>query len=136
MRDLKRNLMLLFFPVIGILLAGFFISCSQPEAIARSDKQHSYEVREGKRLFLHYCSPCHGEDADGAGRYFPSMMKPQPTDFLNSDYLQKTKKEIIFQAIKFGSQSLDKSSYSPPYGLTLRDEEIRNILAFLESLIR
>ena len=49
--------------------------------------------------------------------------------------MQETEQDVIFQAIKFGSASLDKSSFSLPYGYTLRDEEMKNIIEYLNSLI-
>lgn len=93
--------------------------------------QNDYTVREGKRVFLHFCSPCHGEDAAGAGRYFPSRINPQPPDLVNPAYFRETPRSRVFQAIKFGSQAVGRSSYSPPYGKTLRDEEIDDIINYL-----
>lgn len=91
----------------------------------------SFNIREGERLFKHYCAPCHGETADGSGRYFPSHINPQATDFINSGYLNETNKDVMFRAIKYGSAVLGKSNFSPPYGGTLRDEEIEYIMEYL-----
>ena len=43
---------------------------------------------------------------------------PRPIDFINSGYMQETEQDVIFQAIKFGSASLDKSSFTPPLMVT------------------
>ncbi len=125
--------------VLFIALAIFFTvgitGCSTQ--ILQDDSTEdkiSYSVREGTRLFLHYCSPCHGEDAQGAGRYFPSQIESRPTDFVNSSYLQDTEKAMIFKAIKFGSISVGKSNYSPAYEYTLQDEEVENIIKYLQAL--
>ncbi len=40
----------------------------------------------------------------------------------------------MFRAIKFGSTAIDKSNYSPPYGKTLRDEEIKYIIEYIKFL--
>jgi mono/diheme cytochrome c family protein len=106
----------------------------QPEREISSENTINFNIREGKRLFLHYCSPCHGQSAEGSGRYFPSFIDPQPPDFINSDYFQKTDENITFRAIKFGSKALGKSNYSPAYRDTLIDEEIRYIIKYLKFL--
>lgn len=111
------------------------IHCTrQPDGADPKRETISFNIREGKRLFLHYCAPCHGEDAEGSGRYFPSHINPQPPDFINSEYFQETSESVMFRAIKFGSKALGKSNYSPPYGKTLRDEEIKYIIDYLKFL--
>ncbi len=123
-----------------IFLAAFFttfgISCrNQPAGETESSEiKVGFEIREGKRLFLHYCAPCHGENAQGSGRYFPSRINPQPPDLVGTDYLQKTDEDVVLKAIKFGSSALGKTNFSPPYGQTLRDEEINFIISFLSFL--
>jgi mono/diheme cytochrome c family protein len=128
------------FPLVFLIASALFLTvgitgCSKPPQQGESsENKTSYAIREGKRLFVHYCSPCHGEDAQGAGRYFPSQIESRPTDFVNSRYLQDTEETVIFKAIKFGSVSLGKSNYSPAYKNSLRDEEMDNIIEYLRSL--
>jgi mono/diheme cytochrome c family protein len=122
------------FSLVLFLTIGLIHCTKQPEGTESNERTLSFNIREGKRLFLHYCAPCHGEDAGGSGRYFPSFIEPQPPDFINSEYLKDTNEDVIFRAIKFGSKALDKSNYSPSYGETLRDEEIRYIIEYLKFL--
>jgi mono/diheme cytochrome c family protein len=128
------------FCLVAIFSLGFFLMFIMVCCVKQPDREKSekitinFNIREGKRLFLHYCSPCHGETAEGSGRYFPSYIDPQPPDFINSDYFQETNENVIFRAIKFGSKALDKSNYSPPYGETLINEEIMYIIKYLKFL--
>lgn len=127
------SLLFTFFPVLFLTIV--MIYCTKEPIVTKSNKiTKSFNIREGKRLFLHYCAPCHGENAEGSGRYFPSHIDPQPPDFINSDYFQETNENVIFRAIKFGSKALGKSIYSPSYDETLRDEEIRYIIKYLKFL--
>lgn len=120
---------------LGLLLMIIAVRCTkQSEREISSKNTINFNIREGRRLFLHYCSPCHGQTGEGSGRYFPSYIDPQPPDFLNSDYFKNTDENIIFKAIKFGSKDIGKSNYSPPYGETLIDEEIAYIIKYLKSL--
>lgn len=118
----------------GILSALIFTSCTQKTYTSESKVFVNFNIHDGKRLFLHYCSPCHGENAAGSGRYFPTQINPQPPDLTSPDYVIKTREEILFRAIKFGTQEIGKSNYSPPYGKTLSDEEIKNIVEYLYFL--
>lgn len=120
-----------------VSLPFFTIHCTkQPESTHSAKSTIDFTIREGKRLYLHFCAPCHGEDGEGAGRYFPSYIETQPPDFINSAYFQETHENVIFRAIKFGSKALGKSTFSPSYGETLRDEEIRYIIKYLKLLKR
>jgi mono/diheme cytochrome c family protein len=130
-----KHFSIVFFIASALFLTIGITGCSKPPQQGDStENKISYAFREGKRLFVHYCSPCHGEDAQGAGRYFPTQIESRPTDFVNSRYLLDTEKTIIFKAIKFGSISLGKSNFSPAYNKTLRDEEISNIIEYLRLL--
>lgn len=132
---IRKDFSLLFTFSLLLFLTSVMVHCTkQPNRIKSSEKTINFNIREGKRLFLHYCAPCHGEDAEGSGRYFPSHIDPQPPDFINSDYFQETNENVIFRAIKFGSKALGKSIYSPAYGETLRDEEIKYIIDYLKFL--
>jgi mono/diheme cytochrome c family protein len=130
-----KHLSFVFLIVSALLFTVGITMCSEPPQQGDlTENKISYAVREGKRLFVHYCSPCHGEDAQGAGRYFPSQIRYRPTDFVNTSYLKNTEEAVIFKAIKFGSVSLGKSNYSPAYKNSLRDEEMDNIIEYLRSL--
>ncbi len=121
----------LSFVIVFVLMS---ICCTQQTNMTDSKISVNFNIRDGKRLFLHFCSPCHGENADGSGRYFPTQIDPQPPDLTNPDYVLKTREEEVFGVIKRGSQEIGKSNYSPPYGKVLQDEEIRNIIDYLYSL--
>jgi mono/diheme cytochrome c family protein len=132
---LKKHLHFWIICSLGLFLMIITVRCAkQPEREISNTDTINFNIREGKRLFFHYCSPCHGQAAEGSGRYFPSYIDPQPPDFINSDYLQKTEEKIIFKAIKFGSKAIGKSNYSPAYGETLIDEEIRYVIRYLKFL--
>jgi cytochrome c553 len=126
----KKYLFYFFLFSLGFLIAVSEWGCTKHPVKEEKRKIIGFNIREG----IHYCAPCHGENADGSGRYFPSYIDPQPTNFVNSDYLKKTDKDVIFQAIKYGSAVIGKSNFSPSYGETLRDEEIDYIIEYLKLL--
>ncbi len=74
----------------------------------------------GERLFLNYCSQCHGSDARG-GRGFPNL-----TD---NDWLWGGDPETIRETITNGRMGV-----MPPLGAALGEEKVRNVVAYVRSL--
>ena len=77
-------------------------------------------VKRGQRLFLNYCSVCHGSDAGGA-RGFPNL-----TD---SDWLYGGEPEAIQTTILYG-----RNAVMPPFGQVLGDEGTENVATYVMSL--
>ncbi|NTU54277.1 MAG: cytochrome c, partial [Chlorobiaceae bacterium] len=46
-----------------------------------TEQELPFNLREGKRLYNHYCAICHGETGDGAGQYYGSGLTPAPANF-------------------------------------------------------
>ncbi len=85
------------------------------EAIARDPA-----AREtGERLFLTYCSQCHGSDAGGA-RGFPSLR--------DSDWLYGGTPETIVQTLTKGRMGV-----MPAFGAVLGPEGVRDVAAYVRS---
>ncbi len=86
------------------------------EAIARDPA-----AREtGERLFLTYCSQCHGSDAGGA-RGFPSLR--------DHDWLYGGAPETIVQSVTKGRMGV-----MPAFGAVLGPEGVRDVAAYVRSL--
>jgi len=98
------------------------------------DQKEIFSIREGRRLFMHYCSPCHGENGDGFGQYLAYGLEPKPPDFTLPDFLEIRSDESLFLNISEGSYSLGKSNLCPPWGKTFRKEEIIFIADYVKYL--
>ena len=62
--------------------------------------RYNYDQREGKRLFEHYCSVCHG--VSGAGDGFNSYnLNPKPNSFRDSVYMSNLSDSNLQQTITF-----------------------------------
>ena len=77
-------------------------------------------VRAGKRLFLNYCSQCHGSDAGGT-RGFPSL-----TD---NDWLYGGEPQSIKTSILDG-----RNGIMPPFGPALGDDGVEQVAAYVGKL--
>jgi cytochrome c oxidase cbb3-type subunit 3 len=74
----------------------------------------------GQRMFLTYCSPCHGSDA-GGGKGFPNL-----TD---KNWLYGGSPETIITTITNGRMGV-----MPAFGPVLGEEGVRNAVAYVRSL--
>ncbi len=77
-------------------------------------------VRAGKRLYLNYCSQCHGSDAGGA-RGFPSLA--------DNDWLYGGEPENIRTSILAG-----RNGMMPPFGPVLGDDGLEDVAAYVMQL--
>src|SRR5438128_2551283 len=73
---------------------------------------------------------CHGVNADGKGRA-AKLYDPKPANLHVSPY-NDTYKEMI---IRCGGQRIARSEFMPPWGEELTDEQIRDVIAYLKSIL-
>jgi mono/diheme cytochrome c family protein len=126
------------FYFILILLIVIITGCTkEPENNSNFPKNKSdFSKREGRHLFIHYCSPCHGENGDGYGQYFAYGLEPQPADFTAADFLQSRNDKTLFLSISHGSAALGKSNLCPPWGNTFHQEEIAFLIDYIKILYK
>ncbi len=116
----------------------------QPSAYSKTEKhtlklqpKESFEVRNGRIIYIEHCAPCHGETGKGNGNYYASGLKPKPRDFTGPKFMKQVKDEYLIEVIKNGTAAFGKSPFCPPWGATLGEEEkIKNIIAFLRTLCK
>lgn len=116
-------------------LCVLFFSCSVETEISKNNinNKDDFSTREGKRLFLHYCSPCHGENGDGFGKYFGYGLEPQPPDFTTKEFIENRNDEQLILTISEGSIAIGKSNLCPPWGYTFNIEEINFIINYIKK---
>lgn len=108
-----------------------------PEHAQRFKVKEPFEIRNGKVIYLEHCAPCHGDTGKGDGKYYASGLEPRPRDFTNPGFMNQTKDEYLIEVIRKGTAAFGKSSYCPPWGATLKeDEKIKNVVAFLRTLYK
>ncbi len=119
--------------ILALALAALNCSESRHPRSAESSRTESFSVREGGRLYGRYCSPCHGESGDGFGKYFGYGQKTQPPDFTAPDFFQNRNDTLLILVISEGSIALGKSNLCPPWGNTIRREEIMFIVNYIKK---
>jgi mono/diheme cytochrome c family protein len=92
----------------------------------------TYVESQGRRLFLHYCATCHGDDAKGDGQN-ASNLSPAPPDMT-----ARTSQDpaLIRRVIAEGSAAVGRSPLSPPWGHSLSQQQIDYLVAYCQSTDR
>jgi mono/diheme cytochrome c family protein len=83
----------------------------------------------GSLVFVNYCVTCHGPNADGKGRA-AKLYEPKPANLRDSDKNTAYMKLIVSK----GGRAVARSEYMPPWGEELTEEQISDVVAYLQSI--
>jgi mono/diheme cytochrome c family protein len=92
-----------------------------------------YNAREGRAIFDHYCSTCHGAEGHGDG-FNAFNLDPRPRDLGDPVFQKKRNDAELAAVIRSGGLSAGLSSGMPPWGRTLTTRQIGNLIAYLRTL--
>jgi cytochrome c oxidase cbb3-type subunit 3 len=82
-----------------------------------------------------YCVQCHGLQGNGNGVNARDM-SVVPRDHTDAKSMSGRSDETLFKSIKEGGPAIDKSILMPPWGDTLSDEEITDLVQHLRILCK
>ena len=94
---------------------------------------YSADVEEGKKLYGQICATCHGQSGKGDGPG-AAALNPKPRDHTDKEYMSKLSDDDLFKVIKNGGASVGKSPLMPPWGSTLKDDQIKDVIAYVRTL--
>jgi hypothetical protein len=97
-------------------------------------EEHKAYLATPKTTFQYFCSPCHGEFANGKGIYFTIDLQPTPRDLTDVEYMSKLTDDYLLNFISKGSAAMEKSNLCPPWGGTFDKDRIKGIIAYLRGL--
>ena len=113
--------MKLLYILVGILFVSPIpVAWSQPDPTA------------GKAIYERLCVSCHG--ADGRGGRMARMLPVPPRNLADPTYMQSRSAEHLFVVIKDGSAAAGLSNAMPGFGSQLDDQDIRNTVAYVQTL--
>jgi len=87
----------------------------------------------GEAHYKLYCATCHGEDGCGDGPGAAGL-DPKPVKHCDGSYMNALSDEHLFKVIEQGGPAVGKSPLMAPWGGTLTDGDIRDVIAFLRSI--
>lgn len=94
---------------------------------------HASDAEQGKKLYGQFCSTCHGQSGKGDGPA-AAALNPKPRDHTNKEYMSKMSEDEMLSVIKNGGASVGKSPLMPPWGASLKDDQIKDIIAYIRTL--
>jgi mono/diheme cytochrome c family protein len=93
----------------------------------------NYRQAQGKRVFYAQCVWCHA-DSTPAGPSNRSNLNPMPVLMNDGAALNGQSDEYLRNITTLGGSALSKSAMMPPYGKTLTQEEIEDVIAFARAI--
>jgi mono/diheme cytochrome c family protein len=93
----------------------------------------NYEQTQGQRIFYADCVWCHASSTP-AGPSNMSNLKPVPPLGNDGAALNGLSDEFLQNLITLGGGAMSKSAMMPPWGMTLKPEDIRAVIAFQRAI--
>ena len=102
-----------------------------------NDPQHlvplNYQQAQGSRIFQSNCVWCHA-DSTPAGPSNRSNVTPAPPLINDGATLNPLSDEFVQNVITLGGSAMGKSAMMPPWGRTLRTDEIHSVIAYMRTV--
>jgi cytochrome c oxidase cbb3-type subunit 3 len=94
---------------------------------------HAADAEQGKKLYGQYCVSCHGQSGKGDGPA-AAALNPKPRDHTDKESMSKMSDDDLLKVIKNGGASIGKSPLMPPWGGALKDDQIKDVIAYVRTL--
>lgn len=115
---MRREVVWLIALLLGVVL-------SLPESGAQ-------EKSEGRKLYLIYCSGCHGESGRGDGPAAKAL-PAKPANHTDGAVMNQLSDKYLFDIITKGGASVKKSPVMPAWG-KLKEKQVREIVGHIRTL--
>ncbi len=92
-----------------------------------------YNAREGRAVYRHYCVTCHGDEGHGDG-FNAYNLDPKPRDLADPEFQAKRTDDDLAAVIRTGGGVAGLSSAMPPWGRTLDERQIGNVVDYIRTL--
>ena len=86
----------------------------------------------GKVIYERLCVTCHG--STGRGGRMAGMLPVPPRNLADTAYMEVRSEDQLFTVVKDGSAALGLSDAMPGFGNQLNDQEIRDTVAYVQTL--
>ena len=87
-------------------------------------------VDHGAVIYKEYCSQCHGAEGKGDGAA-ASGLSPKPAVHANIPF-EKLPMEYLYNVVNHGGPSVGKSANMPYWGLTIGQQGVADVIAYLK----
>lgn len=88
---------------------------------------------EGKKLYLTYCSSCHGDNGKGDGPAAQSL-PVKPANHTAGAVMNQLTDKFLMEIISKGGSAVGKSPMMPGWGGQFKENQLRDIVAYVRSI--
>jgi mono/diheme cytochrome c family protein len=93
----------------------------------------NYQQAQGQRIFYNNCVWCHA-DSTPAGPSNRANLNPSPVLANDGTALNSLSDDYLHNIITLGGSALSKSAMMPPWGKTLKQDDISSVIAFMRAI--
>jgi mono/diheme cytochrome c family protein len=111
------------------VIAATFLWVTAPGAAERGD------AAKGKETFAKTCGTCHGNTGKGDGPA-GAALNPKPKDLTDKAYVSKLDDTYLTNIIGKGGAAVGKSPLMPPFSSQLKEQDIKDVIAYIRSLAK
>lgn len=111
----------------------FWILACSALWLAGADSTEAQNQSEGKKLYLTYCSSCHGDSGKGDGPAAPSL-PVKPANHTDGTVMNQLSDKFLLDIISKGGSAAGKSAMMPGWGGQLKEDQLRDIVAYIRSI--
>ncbi len=112
---------------------GFFAAVMIGALLFNTFPGWAQNAAEGRKLYANYCVTCHGDKGKGDGAAAKSL-PAKPADHTNGVLMNQHDDKFLTAIIAKGGSAVGKSSFMPPWGSALDENQIRDLVAFIRTL--
>jgi mono/diheme cytochrome c family protein len=100
---------------------------------AVTDPTWAQNQAEGKKLYLTYCSSCHGDNGKGDGPAAQSL-PVKPANHTAGAVMNQLTDKFLMEIISKGGSAVGKSPMMPGWGGQFKENQLRDIVAYVRSI--
>src|SRR5262249_26915460 len=92
---------------------------------------------EGRVLYVHHCSGCHGPFAKGDGPLADQLWAThhvRPRNLTDSSYIATRADQQLFAVISLGGGHFRRAVQMPAWTVTLTPAQIKNVVAYVRQV--
>jgi mono/diheme cytochrome c family protein len=97
--------------------------------------QMAQAAGEAASIYSNLCASCHGAKGQGDGPA-AAALNPKPRDFADCKVMAKISDDTLFKAINGGGQSVGLSAMMPPWGGSLTEQQIHELVKYIRGFCK
>ena len=97
----------------------------------KSEHFSNADSRRGRTIYKEYCMQCHGAEGEGDGPA-ASGLEPKPAIHAKMA-MDQFPLDYLYNVVYYGGKAVGKSPYMPYWGLTLGEQGVADVIAFMQE---